>query len=58
VTIVPDALPTITLTGTIERIGLTFSEKAGDVVYPVRIRLDPSDAALYWGMTVEVRTSK
>ncbi len=58
VTIVPDALPGFILTGTIERIGLTFFEKAGDVVYPVRIRLDPSDAALYWGMTVEVRTEE
>ncbi len=58
VTIVPDALPGLSLTGTIERIGLTYIEKAGDVVYPVRIRLDPSDAALYWGMTVEVRTKE
>jgi multidrug resistance efflux pump len=55
VTIVPDALPGLTLTGTIERIGLTYAEKAGDVVYPVRIRLDPSEATLFWGMTVEVR---
>jgi multidrug resistance efflux pump len=55
VTIVPDALPSLTLTGTIERIGLTFMEKVGDIVYPVRIRLDPTDATLFWGMTVEVR---
>ena len=55
VTVVPDALPALALTGTVERIGLTYTEKAGDIVYPVRIRLDPSDAALLWGMTVEVR---
>ncbi|MGD0172925.1 MAG: efflux RND transporter periplasmic adaptor subunit [Anaerolineales bacterium] len=55
VTIVPDALPGTTLSGTVERIGLMYTEKAGDIVYPVRIRLDPSDAALFWGMTVEVR---
>jgi multidrug resistance efflux pump len=55
VTIVPDALPGLTLHGTVERIGLTYTEKAGDIVYPVRIRLDPSDAMLFWGMTVEVR---
>jgi len=55
VTIVPDALPGLTLTGTVERIGLTYTEKTGDIVYPVRIRLDPSDIALFWGMTVEVR---
>ncbi|MGB7537274.1 MAG: HlyD family efflux transporter periplasmic adaptor subunit [Anaerolineales bacterium] len=55
VTVVPDALPNLTLTGTVERIGLTFMEKVGDIVYPVRIRLDPSDATLFWGMTAEVR---
>ncbi len=54
VTVVPDALPSLSLTGTVERIGLTYTEKSGDIVYPVRIRLDPSDAALMWGMTVEV----
>jgi multidrug resistance efflux pump len=58
VTIVPDALPNLTLTGTVERIGLTYMEKVGDVVYPVRIRLDPTDATLFWGMTVEVRTTE
>jgi multidrug resistance efflux pump len=55
VTVVPDALPSLALSGTVERVGLTYIEKAGDIVYPVRIRLDPSDAALFWGMTVEVR---
>jgi multidrug resistance efflux pump len=55
VAVVPDAMPHVTLTGTIERIGQVYSEKTGDIVYPVRIRLDPSDAVLYWGMTVEVR---
>jgi HlyD family secretion protein len=55
VAVVPDAMPNITLTGTVERIGQVYSEKTGDVVYPVRIRLEPSDAILYWGMTVEVR---
>jgi multidrug efflux pump subunit AcrA (membrane-fusion protein) len=55
VEVVPDALPELTLTGTVERIRLTYAEKAGDVVYPVRIQLDPTDAELYWGMTVTVR---
>jgi multidrug resistance efflux pump len=54
VSVVPDALPGLTLTGTVDRIGLTYTEKSGDIVYPVRIRLDPSDAALMWGMTVQV----
>jgi HlyD family secretion protein len=57
-TIVPDALPDLELGGTIERVGLTYVEKAGDVVYPVRIRLDPAEADLFWGMTVEVRIEK
>jgi len=55
VTVIPDALPTITLSGTVERIGLTYLEKVGESVYPVRIRLKPTDANLFWGMTVEVR---
>lgn len=58
VAVVPDAMPDVTLTGTVERIGQVYSEKTGDVVYPVRIRLDPSDAVLYWGMTVEVRETE
>jgi multidrug resistance efflux pump len=58
VTIVPDALPNLMLTGVIERIGLTYMEKVGDIVYPVRIRLDPTEATLFWGMTVEVRTKE
>jgi multidrug resistance efflux pump len=58
VAVVPDAMPDVTLTGTVERIGQVYSEKTGDVVYPVRIRLDPYDAVLYWGMTVEVRETE
>jgi multidrug resistance efflux pump len=55
VTLVPDALPDLELTGTVERIGQVFSEKSGDIVYPVRIRLERGDEHLRWGMTVEVR---
>jgi len=53
--IVPDALPDVTLEGTVERISDQFVMKGGDVTYPVRLRLNQSDARLRWGMTVEVR---
>ncbi len=50
-----DALPEITLKGTVERISDQFSTKGGDIVYTVRIRLSEPDPRLRWGMTVEVR---
>ena len=53
-TIVPDALPDLSLTGTVETIGQTFVEKSGDIDYVVRLPLDSSDARLRWGMTVKV----
>lgn len=54
VEVIPDALPDVVLSGTVERIGQSFSSQAGDVVYAVTIRLNGDDAALRWGMTVEV----
>ena len=54
VEIVPDALPELTITGVVESIGQSFKTQAGDIVYTVKIRLDESDSALRWGMTVEV----
>jgi multidrug resistance efflux pump len=54
VTIVPDALPDLTLTGTVESVGNLFEEKRGDVTYTVIINLDKSNPALRWGMTVVV----
>ena len=54
VTIAPDALPDLTLNGTVEAIGQTFVEKSGDIDYVVRIPVDSSDARLRWGMTVKV----
>jgi HlyD family secretion protein len=54
VTVIPDAWPQVQLIGTIEQIALTYTEKAGDIVYKVRIRLDPTDTMLFWGMTTEV----
>ena len=54
VTIVPDALPNVTLRGTVEAIDNVSQEKLGDVTYTVRIALDEADPRLRWGMTVAV----
>ena len=53
VEIVPDALPELTLKGTIESISQSYKTQAGDVIYTVNIHLDESDPSLRWGMTVE-----
>lgn len=52
VEIVPDALPDLTLTGEVESISNAFTERSGDILYKVRVRLDESDPRLRWGMTV------
>ena len=50
--VVPDALPDLTLAGTVESINEFSEEKRGDVTYTVRILLNDSDPRLRWGMTV------
>lgn len=54
VTIVPDALPDVELTGSVESIDDFFEEKRGDITYTARILLDEVDPLLRWGMTVVV----
>lgn len=54
VTIVPDALPDLELSGTVASISDLFEEKLGDVTYTAKIRLDEGDPRLRWGMTVVV----
>lgn len=54
VEIIPDALPNLVLTGIVERISQSFTTQAGDIIYTVTIRLDKTDPALRWGMTVEL----
>jgi multidrug resistance efflux pump len=54
-TIVPDAMKDLTLNGKVDWIGETYSEKSGDVLYTVRIKLEEMDSRLRWGMTVQVR---
>jgi multidrug efflux pump subunit AcrA (membrane-fusion protein) len=48
----PDALPELELTGTVESIDQIFTERIGDVLYTVHIRLNETDPRLRWGMTV------
>jgi multidrug resistance efflux pump len=54
VTITPDALPDLELSGTVDSISDLFEEKRGDVTYTARILLDEADERLRWGMTVVV----
>ena len=58
VKIVPDALPDVVLNGKVDSIGRSFKEKAGDIVYTVRLRLEDSDPRLRWGMTVNTTFEK
>ena len=53
VEIVPDALPELTLEGTVESISKSFTPKTGDILYETIIRLKDTDPLLRWGMTVE-----
>ncbi|MCX8068472.1 MAG: efflux RND transporter periplasmic adaptor subunit [Anaerolineae bacterium] len=49
-----DALPDITLTGRVERIGPAATLVEGAVAYPVLIVLDPTDAPVRVGMSANV----
>ena len=54
VTITLDAFPGVTLNGTIQSIGQTYSENQGDVVYKVTTLLSEAQPAMRWGMTAAV----
>lgn len=54
VTVTPDALPGVTLTGAVTAIRLLPAERFGDITYTVRIALQDADPRLRWGMTVTV----
>ncbi len=54
VRVVPEALPTLELSGTIESIGQLSVEKYGDVTYTAKIDIGQNDPQLRWGMTVKV----
>jgi multidrug resistance efflux pump len=56
--VVADALPDVTLGGTVDEIANEFEEKRGDITYTVRILLDEIDPRLKWGMTVAITFEK
>ena len=53
VALVPDALPALTLKGTITEISQAYIQQGGDILYTVRIAVKDEDPRLKWGMTVE-----
>lgn len=59
VSIVPDALQDIKLTGTVQTISSVFEERAGDVIYrAVIVITETVDPRVRWGMTVAVTFEK
>lgn len=54
VTIKPDALPDVTMTGEVVSISGIFEEKRGDITYTVKIAVGIVDPRLHWGMTMAV----
>ena len=52
--IVFDAAPDKSLPGHVISVDLTFTDRQGDVLYPVDVLLGESPAWLRWGMTAEV----
>jgi multidrug resistance efflux pump len=58
VAVVADALPSVEMTGVVEKISQVYEEKRGDITYTVRILLDNPDPRLLWGMTVVVTFQK
>ena len=53
VTLVPDALPDLSLNGTVTEISQAYTQQGGDILYTVWIALKDVDPRLKWGMTVE-----
>jgi len=49
----PDALEAVVLEGQVESISQSSKTQGGDVLYTVKVKLDDTDPALRWGMTVE-----
>ena len=54
VSIKPDALPDVNMTGEVESISGVFEEKRGDITYTVKIAVGIVDPRLRWGMTMAV----
>ncbi len=58
VSLVLDALPDLTLNGTVTQIDLRSEEKRGDITYTVTIRLNENDPRMRWGMTGAVQFAR
>ncbi|OJX37906.1 MAG: hypothetical protein BGO78_07615 [Chloroflexi bacterium 44-23] len=58
VKVVLDALPDLTLTGTVTQINLQSEEKRGDVTYTVTISINENDPRMRWGMTGAVQFAR
>ncbi len=58
VSVSADAISGETFDGVVTAIKKGYSERSGDVLYTVRIRLDKGDERLRWGMTVQVAFEK
>jgi multidrug resistance efflux pump len=56
--IVLDALPDVTLQGTVTAISPVFEEKRGDITYTVTVTLTNGDPAMRWGMTAVTTFAK
>ncbi len=54
VTLTLDAIPGLTLHGTVQSISTNYTEKEGDIDYVVTIALTDQDPRLRWGMTARV----
>jgi multidrug efflux pump subunit AcrA (membrane-fusion protein) len=54
VTFTPDALPDLTLKGTVSHISGSSYLQSGDVLYTVYINVEETDPRLKWGMTVQI----
>lgn len=53
-TLVPDALPDVTMDGVVTSISQSSYTQSGDVLYTVYIDVPSVDPQIKWGMTVEV----
>ncbi len=53
-TIVPDALPDLTLQGVVTEISGAYTQQGGDILYKTTLQINVPDPRLRWGMTVEI----
>ena len=58
VNITLDAIPNTTIKGEVQTIGQNYSEKQGDIVYEVTVKLTEALPDIRWGMTSEAKFSK